>query len=457
VAVVSSLTARIRGAPWRYRAALLGAGLVLLAGAASWMLIGEPETEAGPQVTVARKGEFRAVVMTSGEIHAPKFVQIAVPPNGNQAGQNQMKIATLLPEGTIVQAGQVVAELDRSTIAARVADVTLNLHKARAVYEQAALDSTLNLAKAREEIRTMELVLEERQLAKDQARFEAPTVKRQAEIDYEKAVRGLAQARADFITRRAQAQAKLREVGAEQQRLTNLLAIVQTVMDGFTIRAPAGGMMIYAKEWDGRKRTVGSQVSSWDPTIATLPDFSVMESVTHINELDVKRVEVGQSVVISLDSDASKRLTGRVISVANVGEQRPNNDAKVFEVKIGITQLDTTLRPGMTTANQILVAREPDVLFVSSRAVTTDSGVPVVYTRRNRRVTKQEVQTGRRSDDEVVIVRGLNAGDTVLISPPPNHAAMTIARLSPAAVSSPTASQPPALRSEVPPNVTSKP
>jgi hypothetical protein len=436
---------------------MLGAALILVAGTAVWLFTGDAVAEGGPQVAVARKGEFRAVLMTSGEIHAPKFVQIAVPPNGPQAGQNQMKIATLLPEGTIVQAGQVVAELDRSTIAARVADVTLNLHKAQAVFEQATLDSTLNLAKARQEIRTAELVLEERQLAKDQAQFEAATVKRQAEIDYEKAVRGLAQAKVDFITRRAQAQAKLREVGAEQQRLINLLSIVQTVMEGFTIRAPAGGMMIYAKEWDGRKRTVGSQVSSWDPTIATLPDFTVMESVTHVNELDVKRIEVGQSVVISLDSDASKRLTGRVISVANVGEQRQNNDAKVFEVKIGITQLDTTLRPGMTTANQILTARQPDALFVSARAVTTDSGVSVVYKRRDQRVTKQEVETGSRSDDDVVIVRGLNVGDTVLVTPPANNAAMTIARLSPATVPNAPGHPPPALRTVGPASATNTP
>ena len=94
-----------------------------------------------------------------------------------------MKISTLVPEGTIVKEGDVVAELDRSQLAAKMQNVTLSMARSTAVAEQAMLDSTLNLSKAREEMRTMELALEEKQLAKEQARYEAPTIQRQAEID----------------------------------------------------------------------------------------------------------------------------------------------------------------------------------------------------------------------------------------------------------------------------------
>jgi hypothetical protein len=59
----------------------------------------------------------------------------------------------------------------------------------------------------------------------------------------------------------------------------------------------------------------------------------------------VRKLSVGQKVAISLDSDPSKKLSGTVTAVANVGEQRPNQDSKVFEVKIEIAQADTTLRP----------------------------------------------------------------------------------------------------------------
>ena len=130
----------------------------------------------------------------------------------------------------------------------------------------------------------------------------------------------------------------MREVGADLQRQRNLLTIIQETLTGFTVRAPAPGMVIYVKEWNGKKRTAGSQVGAWDPTVATLPDLSGMESVTYVNEIDVRKVAVGQPVVITLDADPSKKLVGKVTAVANVGEQRPNADAKVFEVKVTLDQ-----------------------------------------------------------------------------------------------------------------------
>jgi multidrug resistance efflux pump len=403
-------------------------GIVLVAGVA---VTGGDEASDAPAVARVQRGEFKVIVMTSGELLAKRFVRIVGPANAQAAQQYQMKISSLAPEGTLVQAGDVVAELDRSGVAARLTDVTTQLQKAEAQYEQASLDSTLNLSKAREDIRAMDLGLEEKKLAKEQAIYEAPTVKRQAEIEYEKAERALAQAKKDYVTRTEQAKAKMREVGADRDRLANQVRIVQEVMQAFTVRAPATGMLIYEKEWNGKKRAVGSQVGAWDPTVATLPDLKQMESQTYVNEIDVRKVAVGQPVKISLDSDPSKSLSGTVTEVANVGEQRANSDAKVFEVRILISQVDTTLRPGMTTSNAIETTRIANALFIPIAAVSSDSGVAVVYKRQGSRTIKQEIEIGAMSDDKIVVLRGLSENDHVLLAPPANAAELERARLSP--------------------------
>ena len=221
----------------------------------------------------------------------------------------------------------------------------------------------------------------------------------------------------------------MREVGSELGRQRNQLGIIQSVMNGFTIKAPAPGMVIYDKEWNGRKKVVGSQVSAWDPTVATLPDLTQMESVTYVNEIDVRKIAVGQPAEIALDADPSKRLTGKVEAVANVGEQRPNADAKVFEVKITIVTVDTTLRPGMTTANQILTASIPNKLSVPLEAVNSEDSVTFVFKRDGGSVVKQEVETGAMNENEIVIARGLEADDEVLLTPPENRADLSLERL----------------------------
>jgi RND family efflux transporter MFP subunit len=417
-------------------AVLVLAAFVLFSGDAD-----EPTT-AGAISARVRSGEFRVVVSTTGELRARDAVQIQGPPNMQQAGSFQTRIASLVPEGTVVKAGDMVAELDRSAVAAKLQEVTLALQKADAQYTQAQLDSQLTLATAREEIRTLELGLEEKRIAKEQSKYEAPSIRRQADIEYEKAERAFAQSKSNYKTKTQQAIAKMREVGSELERQRNQLAVVQTVMNGFTIRAPSPGMVIYDKEWNGKKKTVGSQISAWDPTVATLPDLSQMESVTYVNEIDVRKISVGQGAEITLDADPSKRLTGKVLSVANVGEQRPNADAKVFEVKITIADRDTTLRPGMTTANAILTASMPNVLSVPLEAVASEDSIPFVFKRDKGRVVKQEVETGAMNDNEIVVVRGVDAGDEVLLSPPANRADLSLERLPSKPSSKPVARAP---------------
>ena len=409
---------------------VLAALAVLVVGApTTWLLARNPAVHDAAVIAPVKHGEFRVIVTTSGELRALKFVQINAPQNAQQANQYQMKITSIVPEGTVVKEGDVVAELDRSGIAARMSDVSLALQKAEAVYEQAMLDSTLNLSKAREDIKTMDLGLEEKRLAKEQAVYEAPTVRRQAEIDLEKAQRALAQAREDYKTKTEQARAKMREVGADRDRQKNLLAIVQDVMQNFTIKAPAPGMVTYVKEWNGKKKTTGSQVNAWEPAVATLPDLTRMESLTYVNEIDVRKIVVGQPAVLTLDSDPRKKLKGKVTAVANMGEQRPNQDAKVYEVRIEVLQADTTLRPGMTTGNAIETYKIPNALFIPLEAVSSDEGVAVVYKQAGGRIIKQEIQTGAMNDDEVVIVRGLTAEDRVLLSPPADKEKLAVVRL----------------------------
>ena len=159
-----------------------------------------------------------------------------------------------------------------------------------------------------------------------------------------------------------------------------------------------------------------------DPSVATLPDLTQMESETYVNEVDVRKLALGQKVQISLDADPTKKLAGTVTRIANVGEQRPNQDSKVFEVKIEIATPDTTLRPGMTTANAIEVASVPRVLSVPLEAVVNDGGFSYVYKKDGRSVVRQMVETGAMNDNEIVVRRGVAAGDRVLLTPPADHA-----------------------------------
>jgi RND family efflux transporter MFP subunit len=362
-------------------------------------------------------GNFKVVVTTTGELRARKFVEVTGPAGARDVQVYQTKIASIVPEGSLVKEGDVIAELDKAPAATRLTAVMLDLQKAQADFTTAQLDSTLNLAQSREDVRTAEYFLEEKKLAKEQAKYEAPTIKRQAEIDYEKADRALAQSKRNLDTKTKQAVAKMSSVGADLGRQQNNLKNIQEVLGSFTVKAPAPGMVIYIREWNGKKKGVGSQWSAWDNTVATLPDLTQMESQTYINEVDVRKIVVGQKVQIALDADPTKKLEGTVTQIANVGEQKPNQDSKVFEVKINIAKADTTLRPGMTTANAIETSSIPNVLSIPLEAVVNEGGYQYAYKKSGSRVVKQMIETGTSNDNEIIVRRGLTKDDVVMLTP----------------------------------------
>ncbi|MDK2976092.1 MAG: hypothetical protein PWP06_567 [Candidatus Marinimicrobia bacterium] len=389
-----------------------------------------PEVESTEIIISPKTGPFRVTITTTGELKAKNSTEIRGPANSRRARIYEMKILKLVPEGTVVDSGDFVASLDRSELESKIKDVQLAIQKAESQYQQAKLDCTLTLANARNELINLEYALEERLLMKEQAKYEAPSVARQAEIDYDKAVRALEQAKENYKTKVKQAIAKMSEVDSDLRKNRNEYQEYLDLMKEFTIYAPEKGMVIYKRDWNGNKITEGSTVNAWDPTIATLPDLSVMQSITYVSEVDIQKVKTGMPVEVGLDADPSKKLTGVVTSIANIGEQQPNSDSKVFEVEIEINESDSTLRPAMTTSNTIIIASLDSALYIPLEAYHAEDSLEFVYKKSVSGTVKQEVKTGLKNENEIVVTQGLSPRDKIFLSIPENRDDLEIIYLS---------------------------
>ena len=175
-------------------------------------------------------------------------------------------------------------------------------------------------------------------------------------------------------------------------------------------------MVINKKECGGAKRKVGSQISAWDPVVATLPDLSKMISKTYVNEIDISKKIVGQEVAVGVDAFPDKQYTGKVTEVANVGEQLPNSDAKVFEVVVLMNESDTTLRPAMTTVTQIRTNTHDNVKFIPLEAVHSSDSMSFVYMTADK--VRQIVDLGEANENFIVVNEGLDAKTEVYLTVP---------------------------------------
>ncbi len=378
----------------------------------------KPESEV-KLTTKVSKGTFEILVSVTGELQAENSVEIQGPSNlrSRNLRLRGIKIQNMVPEGSVVDSGDWVATLDRSEADNSLKDISDELEKDQSQFTKTKLDTTIQLRQLRDELINLKFSMEEMKIALEQSQYEPPATIRQAQINLDKAKRAYEQARKNYTLKVQQAQADMTEVKINLSKQERTKQEMEKVLNNFDIYAPAPGMVIYKREWNGQKRTVGSEINPWDLTVATLPDLSTLVSKTYVNEIDISKVSTGQEVRIGVDAFPEKKFTGKVISVANIGEQLPNTDAKVFEVTIRLSQNDTILRPSMTTSNQIVTSRFQDVLFVPLEAVHANDSLSYVYTARGAR---KVVVLGDANENEIIVEQGLEPGEEIYLTVPEN-------------------------------------
>lgn len=370
-------------------------------------------------MAIVKKGKFKVEIETTGELEAKNSVKIMGPGGLRNFQIWQVTIQNIVDEGTVVKKGDWIATLDRSEFQNKFSQKQIDYEKANSKFVQTQLDTTLQMRQSRDELINLKYTVEEKDIIRQQSKFEPPATIKQTEIDLDKAKRAYQQALDNYKIKKNQNIEKMNEVGAELRKVKSEFDGMTKILESFDVKAPESGMVIYEKGWDGKPVKAGSQIHMWEPTVATLPDLTKMQSKTFVNEVDIRKIKPGQRVEVGLDAYPDKKLTGKVIHVANVGEQRPNSDAKVFEVLVEIDKTDPTLRPSMTTSNKIIANEVAEALYVPLECLHSDHDtVTYVFKQSGASTVKQEVIVGETNSNEAVVTGGLSENDRLHLSVP---------------------------------------
>ncbi len=399
---------------------IIGVIVVAILGAIYWLGFKGKSEETTTNIEIkVQEGEFKVHVTATGELQAKRSEKIRGPKGMQAARIYNTTIADIIPEGTLVEVGDYVARLDRSELDGKIKDISGEIEKKEAQLTQATIDTAITLRGVRDQLVNLQFNMKEKDLEVEQSKYESPAVIRRVELDLERIKRDYVQQETNYKLKQQQAVAKVQEILSSleqtQRRLTQMMELSQQ----FTISAPKPGMVIYERSWQGKKGP-GSRISPWDPIVAQLPDLSSMISKTFVNEVDINKISTDQDVILQVDAFPDKSFKGKVIDVANIGEQMRKFDAKVFEVIIELTETDTILRPAMTTSNKIVTKTYDKVLFLPLEAIQNDSLTYVFKKNENGQLIKQEVVTGAFNDNQIIIKYGVKKGEMVSLSVPDN-------------------------------------
>jgi len=216
-------------------------------------------------------------------------------------------------------------------------------------------------------------------------------------------------AREEFAKSEAERQTKLMERGiaspqahervSRDLRTLQALIMVQTEkLADYTVTAPMDGVVLR------RDGEVG-EIAEAGQILFRIGALKPLQVVAEVNEEDISRVAVGQTVLLRTDAFLGQRLEGKVREITPMGDPV----AKTFRIKVALPE-DTPLKPGMSLEANVITRTKENVLLIPADAVQGT----MVFVVDQDRVRRRTIEVGIRGTRAVEVLSGLSETDRVV-------------------------------------------
>lgn len=379
-------------------------------------------TLTGPKSYTVKRTNFESRITVKGEIQGKNAVLISFPDDlkDRDLRIHQFEIEDLIQEGSVVKKGDWVATLDIGDITRQIQENNDDLERQLAEFNDAKIDSAIELTRLREELKEFKYDLEYKELDLEQSQFESPAYQRKVKVAYNKTIRQIEKKHRDYELRKMDLIVRTKRREDSYNYTLHRDSLLKRALDAAQIVAPQDGMVMYAKIRGYRKIRVGDDISQWNPAIATLPDMSVLVSDTYVEEIQITKMDIGERVEVTVDALPGKIFQGFVYKIANIGQELPGFETMVFNVLIELKDTDPELKPAMTSNNDIIVKNIPDVITIPRECLFTEDEDNFVYIKKSGKIYKQPVTAGLENEKEIIIEDGLKENDKILFDPPEN-------------------------------------
>jgi HlyD family secretion protein len=381
-------------------AVLAGAGVAVRAAL-------KPDNKIDPsKLAKVERGDIARVVVATGKIEPRAIVEVKSKASG-------IVKSIYVNYGDTVRAGQVLAELDKEELEARVREARANLQAAQAMEESAAAALERNKVEAEgPDLPFLKSAMERAQRMHEE-KLVAKNIVEEAEKAYQlalnrqsAAIRALAVSRAEITRARAQvAQAKAVLERAEED------------LRNSTIVSPIDGLVL------SRDVEVGNAVSSilvlgsQAKPLFMLGDVGDVFVRGKVDQADIGKVYLGQPARIVVESFRDRKFEGKVYRISPYGVEKDN--VTTFEVQVSIHNPGHELKANMSANAEIILEERKNVLLVPEAAVVYDKdrkpGVELPDPSQEKGRKKVAVRLGISNGIKTELLGGLEEGAQVIL------------------------------------------
>lgn len=352
------------------------------------------------------KGDLAKSVVATGKIEPITKVEVKSKASG-------IVKKLYVDYGDTVKKGQILAELDKEEIQARVDQARAQLEASTA----SANGTRADLVRAKVDAEGPDVPLLKRAYERAQGMAKEGVVSASALDDaqknYELALNKQNVAKAQLQVLQAkigQAEAQVAQDRANLKQLDEQLGYT-------TIESPIDGLVL------SRDVEIGDAVSSilvlgsTATLVMTLGDTSEVYVKGKVDESDIGKVYLGQPARIKVESFKDKTFTGKVTKISPMGVEKDN--VTTFEVRVSINNPEGVLKAMMTANAEIILEEHKGVLQIPEGAIIYDkdknASVEVPDSKAKEGKKKVAVNIGISNGAKTELLKGLKEGDQVVL------------------------------------------
>ncbi|OMP78555.1 efflux RND transporter periplasmic adaptor subunit [[Flexibacter] sp. ATCC 35208] len=239
----------------------------------------------------------------------------------------------------------------------------------------------------------------------------AITDTRQAQLELQKAETDAAKLRNDLDTYtellkgKAATQEKVNEIKNNYQTALNQVDQARKKLADAAIKAPTSGIISAKPVEQGVFVNAGTE-------IATIVNLNKAKVQVNLTEAEVYKVTNGQKVKITADVYPGKEFSGTISFISPQADQTHNYLVEIMTDNA--TQ--SILRSGTFVYADFSRKTQEQFLVIPREALTESVKNASVYVVKNNVVHQQIIQTGTEMGGLMQVIRGLQAGDSVVTS-----------------------------------------
>jgi RND family efflux transporter MFP subunit len=238
----------------------------------------------------------------------------------------------------------------------------------------------------------------------------------------------LAQVQATINAHKTTQEADVERLQQKKEKTLRDMERTKSYLGKMVVRAPIDGVLNVLPN----ARTQGSFGSSAPPfkegdrawtgaAIAEIPDLSEMRIELKLDEVDRGKLKLGQQLRVRVDAVPEKEFLAEldwISPIAALLYRGMGMTEKTFPARATLKNLDPRLRPGMSATAEIIIESQPGMLLIPVRASFVHAGKPAVYVQKGQNFQLRAIEAGKRSETDIVVLKGLREGESVALENP---------------------------------------